>query len=379
MKRILIAHQSTIPHYRLPFYNTLQKMKPDDWEFDVVYDSDEGEKKRFFSESIDLQRVTFPLHDTNTISIRNGNSRVTFQDFIFRSSKYDLIIVEQALNNLSYPIVQLRMLRGRKVALWGHGRQISAINPSLGKKATEFLKRRLLKASSGFFAYTDGIKNYLEGKGYESEKIFVLNNTIDIIQQREYFDRYVEKRAEIKRKQNLEGKKVLLFVGRFNHTKKLDFLIRSVNVLFSKRDDFRLLLVGDGNKSFFDQLQKQEFVQLLGSITDLEELAPLYCISDLFVFPGQVGLGPLQALCYDLPTMTIASEKHMPEFEYLNEANSKVLPKDANEVDFALAIENFFSGNEHAEMKREIWRSIKHLTLENMALNMIRGINQLVK
>ena len=41
MKQVLIAHQSTIPHYRVPFYNSLNTLKPDEWRFEVVFDPDE--------------------------------------------------------------------------------------------------------------------------------------------------------------------------------------------------------------------------------------------------------------------------------------------------------------------------------------------------
>lgn len=55
-------------------------------------------------------------------------------------------------------------------------------------------------------------------------------------------------------------------------------------------------------------------------------LAPLYAASDVFTFPGDVGLGPLQALCYDLPVITLESPTHMPEIIYLNKSNSIILP-----------------------------------------------------
>ena len=50
MHKVLIAHQSTIPHYRVPFYNSLENQKPDNWQFDVVFDISELEKPRFFKE-----------------------------------------------------------------------------------------------------------------------------------------------------------------------------------------------------------------------------------------------------------------------------------------------------------------------------------------
>ena len=38
--KILIAHQSAIPHYRVDFYNKLKNNINSKYEFDVVFDND---------------------------------------------------------------------------------------------------------------------------------------------------------------------------------------------------------------------------------------------------------------------------------------------------------------------------------------------------
>ena len=38
--KILIAHQSAIPHYRVDFYNRLKNNINSKYEFDVVFDND---------------------------------------------------------------------------------------------------------------------------------------------------------------------------------------------------------------------------------------------------------------------------------------------------------------------------------------------------
>ena len=47
IKKVLIAHQSTIPHYRVPFYEAVERLRPKWWEFSVIYDTAEARGKSF--------------------------------------------------------------------------------------------------------------------------------------------------------------------------------------------------------------------------------------------------------------------------------------------------------------------------------------------
>jgi glycosyltransferase involved in cell wall biosynthesis len=114
----------------------------------------------------------------------------------------------------------------------------------------------------------------------------------------------------------------------------------------------------------------------MGAITDLDRLAPIYIASDVYVYPGLVGLGPLQAMCYDLPIITIDADSHKPEIEYLSLKNSIILPNSTNPEIYAQALINLFQDTDRLnKLKTGIWSSIKHLTIEEMARNFILGVN----
>ena len=110
MKKVLIAHQSTIPHYRIPFYNALEKVRPDTWSFKVVFDPSELENKRFFKEQLDIKKIKFPILAVNTIAAKIAGKNINYQTFWKKAAEYDLIITEQALNNISYPLCHLHQL-----------------------------------------------------------------------------------------------------------------------------------------------------------------------------------------------------------------------------------------------------------------------------
>lgn len=376
-QRVLFAHQSTIPHYRVPFYNELERLRPKNWCFDVVFDLAELEEHRFFSEAIDIEAFNFPLLTVDTYSMQLRGKRVSYQSFWRRAANYDLMIVENAVNNLSYPLCQMHQLWGRKYAYWGHGRDHSLDQKSLPKEFTEKLKLVLAKRADGFFAYTAGVREYLLQQGLSPDKVFVVNNTIDIILQREHLEQWQSERSNIRQSLGLYNKKTLLFVGRFTANKRIDFLLDAFSLLREMNPAYHLLLVGSGGDRY-DWSRFPE-VSYLGAIVEPDQLAQVYVASDLFSFPGAVGLGPLQALCYDLPVVTIDSNVQMPEIDYLNEDNSLVLPPTTTPKEYAKTIFDLFENQVKLQSLRQtVWPSIRHLTIEQMARNFIHGINTIL-
>ena len=377
MKKVLIAHQSTIPHYRVPFYNALQKCKPDDWSFEVVFDPTELTTNRFFKEQLSAD-FDFPTLEVKTITLNLTGKNISYQTFWCKAAKYDLIIIEQALNNLSYPLCHLHQLRGTKLAYWGHGRHQGAkADTSIAKHLSEKLKTSLTNRADAFFAYTPRGKSLVEKQGFAQDKIFAVNNTVDIKAQRQAYVKFNSHRTEIRQLLGIEGKKVLLFVGRFSPTKRLDLLLKAFFIMRQQDQSLHLLLVGSGGEEYWRS--QPPGVSYFGSITELEKLAPIYVAADVFSFPGSVGLGPIQALCYDLPIITIDSEIHPPEFEYLSPKNSCILPADTQAEEYAqFMIDLFIDRQRLGRLQASTWSTIEHLTIEQMAQNFATGINSIL-
>lgn len=374
MKRVLIAHQSTIPHYRVPFYNALQKYKPDNWQFDVVFDPSELEKKRFFREELDPNLFEFSILSTSTFSFNILGVNVSYQTFLRKAAKYDLIVIEQALNNLTYPLCHLYQLKDIKLIYWGHGKYRRSLKNSFFRNLSEQAKMLLTKQADAFFAYTPLVKDFMVEKSFSSDRVFALNNTIDINTQRQVYEKLRGERDAIRQSLGITGKKVLLFVGRFSKSKRIELLLEAFSMLQQRDANFHLLLVGSGGQSYLSEDLSN--VSYFGPITNIDKLAPIYIAADIFSFPGSVGLGPIQALCYDLPVVTIDSQVHPPEIEYLSFKNSLILPKDTNSKDYAESIVELFANvDKLSKLKTDAWSTIKHLTIEQMAQNFIQGIN----
>jgi glycosyltransferase involved in cell wall biosynthesis len=379
VKKVLIAHQSTIPHYRVPFYQAVERLRPHWWEFSVIYDASEA-RKTFYIES-DPRQFAFPVEPTHTIPVGLGSKRLSFQTFPLRAWPYDLIVVGSALYNVAYPLSSLWRLGGKAVAYWGHGRDSAIEKPTGLNRLEEKVKIWLAGRADGFFAYTKGVGDFLVRNGVDEKKIFTLYNTIDIEEQRQNFDTWISQRDQLRKAFNLHDKKILLFVGRLNKRKNLDFLTETLALLRQRNPTYHLLLIGGGDASLVSAMQEkcgEGSVSYHGVVSE-RDIGQFYIISDLYVFPGAVGLGPLQALCFDLTPVVIDAPIHNPEYEYLNETNSLILPRNTPPKNYAIAIDQHLKDPTKWQMFRsKAWPSIKHLTIESMAKNFITGINSIL-
>lgn len=100
---------------------------------------------------------------------------------------------------------------------------------------------------------------------------------------------YDEEKAKIKRKELGFGDEFVVgHVGQFRQEKNHIFLLKIMNELLKKRDDSKLLLVGDGEgkKEIVDKVKEfgiAENVVLLGNRNDVNELMQ---VMDVFVLPS---------------------------------------------------------------------------------------------
>lgn len=374
MPQILIAHQSSIPHYRVPFYNALHEALPEGWGFQVVFDPSEPVRKRFFSEPVDPDRFRFATLPVRTISVRVGGRRVSYQPFLARARRFDVLVVEHALNNLAYPLSPLARMRGVRMLYWGAGRDRREQSPTRFRRLGEALKRWLARRADGYLAYSDGVRDFVIGNGVAPARVTVLNNTIDILDQRAAFDALRPRRRELRDALGVGVRPTMLFVGRPTRAKRIDFLLEAFAELRRDRPDARLLIVGAGSDALSDT---QAGVQGFGTIVDREALARIFVASDLFVNPGGVGLAAVQAFCYDLPVVTVVNTVATAEFDYLNPENSVVLPIGTDARSYAGALAEVIGDAGRLERLRAgVWPSVSHLTVQSMAERFLDGVRR---
>lgn len=133
------------------------------------------------------------------------------------------------------------------------------------------------------FFHNYSIRNcqYLNIYGVDIEEFERVNRNIDLSEKRKY--------------------KRIIFVGRLDHLKGLDYLIESAAELKNSLDYFEVWIIGDGPykkhlKEISHKLEVEKYIKLFNTITSREELFKMYCLADIFVLPSLLESFPLSML-----------------------------------------------------------------------------------
>ncbi len=119
----------------------------------------------------------------------------------------------------------------------------------------------------------------------------------------------------------------MLFVGRLQKRKRIDFLLQACAALPAELQP-RLWVVGDGPaRGEFEAVARDVYPQakFTGSRHG-EELAGIFRQADLFVLPGSGGLAVQQAMSYGLPV--IVAEGDGTQDDLVRPKNGWLLPPD---------------------------------------------------
>jgi glycosyltransferase involved in cell wall biosynthesis len=107
--------------------------------------------------------------------------------------------------------------------------------------------------------------------------------------------------------------KVLLYVGRLDAVKNLDFLMLSLYTLRLKGFSFKMIFIGSGPheetlKKSTKKFGLNDYVLFLGKITDRQKMASHFAMADLFLFPSiydSSSLVQIEAASQKTPTLFI--------------------------------------------------------------------------
>ena len=167
-----------------------------------------------------------------------------------------------------------------KICSVGSAGDISAIRRRFGGAIVWWL----FKGVDRFIAPTNLVAHELIEQEVDLRRIRIIPNVLDDAAVQEVS----EVELEILRDQlGIEGKQVVLYVGRLSREKHLHVLLQAWQSV-SASSDAVLLLVGDGVEranilDWREQLPKPESVILVGHVV---APAPYYRAADLFVFPS---------------------------------------------------------------------------------------------
>lgn len=147
-----------------------------------------------------------------------------------------------------------------------------------------YCKKRLKRVANFYWGCGEEAVKFYFGDRATEAGYKIINNAIEV--ERFLFDR--EKREELRKINNLEGKIVIGHVGRFMLQKNHKFLLKIFKAIHDKNNNAILMLIGEGEleqeiRKEVAELNLQNSIIFTGSIPNVNEM---YQAMDMFILPS---------------------------------------------------------------------------------------------
>jgi glycosyltransferase involved in cell wall biosynthesis len=206
--------------------------------------------------------------------------------------------------------------------------------------------KRFLESIDHGIALSKKEKEQFISMGIAEDKVEIIPNGINFEEMRASKERFLS----IKERFNLGKGKIILYIGRINRIKGLDFLLRSFARIVNNFDNINLIIAGpdDGELSNLIKLAKEldiyQAVRFIGPIYD-EDKYSFMSGCDVFVYPSSYEnfpLAPLEAVfCGSRVIMTEGNDVG----ELLEKNNLAQLIKFGDEISLSqLILKNLSEG-----------------------------------
>lgn len=200
------------------------------------------------------------------------------------------------------------------------------------KGIKSYFRNYVHKHSDGIIVYSSSVKKWYENK-FPKLKVEIcpnIQNPKTLIQYRTSFPQIIE---TYKKKFNLDGKKIMLYIGRLVYVKGLDLLLDA----FSRSNtDYVLVIVGEGVledslKRQSENLKIKDRVIFAGGYSGAN-LYAWYDIANFFILPSRYepfGAVINEALIYGCP---VVASKYIGALEFVSSNNGIIFnPLDKDE------------------------------------------------
>lgn len=308
MKVLITYHY--IAHYRLPIFSELSKSK------NVMFNFAAGVKT-----DIPIKIVT--NEDLSYIKLKNYwllNRRILWQKgilkLIFKNFDHYIFLGNPYFLSTWISLI-LCYFFNKKASIWTHGVTKKLNNPK------KIILKILWKLSDKIYVYGHYAKNKMIEYGVKPEKIVVIYNSLDYRTQVGIKKKVDKNNVYINHFKNENP--VLIFIGRLTKVKKLNQILKALNILKDSKINCNLIFIGEGEekeklKSLASDLAIEENIWFYGSCYEEKQIANLLVNSRVCVAPGNVGLTAMHALVYGVPVITHSDfEFQMPEFESIQD------------------------------------------------------------
>jgi len=199
-------------------------------------------------------------------------------------------------------------------ALFGDERKLFSILNKSSEKRTLAEKQiykniktdiKMIKKCDRFICVAQHtLDTFLKISDIDKSKCLVISNAL----KDEYKEIKPGDKLAVKAKWNLHNEtKIILFVGRLDESKGIEFLIQAFKNLLNTKPDTRLILAGDGNYNrWFKEAGRYSTKITFTGRLDRKEILELYQIADIGVMSSlheEFGLVALEMMMHKIPTI----------------------------------------------------------------------------
>jgi len=372
--RVAIS-QRVLPQYRVPVFKELAKRK--DINITVFYgkgmSSGSSKNATHISGFNHKKLLTLGFHFTH----KNIERYRVFHPFLWLHlifGKYKVVIVEPSTNFLNNLLtIPLCKIFKKKIIWWeaGNAKTISRLRLKF-----DFLVKRMIKASDAYITYNSLADEYLQALGIPRKKIFRAQNTLDSGKIEKEISLYQNQVFQHRDQIGLQNKKVALYIGAIEKRKRIDDLIKAVEIVRDQGIDLVALIVGDGSyeteiKNALTKNQK-EFVIFAGK--QVEEAVLYILASDIVVLPGQGGLAVNHALLCGKPVIATRESDAINDY-ITNYVNGFIVEVASPNILAEKMIEIFTDKNFHRWLCAKALQSSSRFSLSRMIDGIESAIN----
>jgi glycosyltransferase involved in cell wall biosynthesis len=245
------------------------------------------------------------------ILTKGGKQIVLFPFLLYHLIKHtpDVIVTEGESNMLNNIIIYFYSLFSKaKLVWWGLG-LIPGHKESLYQRFYKPIMIRFLRKATFLIGYSNYSKEYYLNFVNE-DKILVAYNCLD----NDKIDREISECRDsvryLKAKFNLTDKFVIIYVGGFQLSKRVDKLVRAFAVIKERYPETALLLVGWSKQkpAIVDIVNKLNVKDIHFAGKQIKEISKYFLSADLFVLPGLGGLSVYHAMVHSLPVISAKAD-----------------------------------------------------------------------
>lgn len=312
-----------LAHYRLPFHAQLRdRLNKSDIRYRVLYSAAPSDDDDMVGPaSLDWAE---PVRATYW-------GKACFQHVLRQVHGAELVIIGQENRLLvNYLLHAWRWFAGPPLAYFGHGRNMQSRNLDA---LSERFKRLWINQVDWWFAYTARCAEVVTSAGFPPERITVFNNAVDTKNLALEALAAQPTLAALRQKRFENSAAIGVFTGTLHQFKRVPFLIEAADLIREKIPQFQLLVIGGGieSETLRSASRDRPWLHITGPLHGREKVE-LMALASVYMMPGLVGLGILDAFALGLPVITTRLPYHSPEIDYLEDGINGLMVDDPESV-----------------------------------------------